>query len=223
MAHRLALIPACLSSHLFFYHKIHSLIFICFFPVYRHKHRQIYTDTHTHTHTFAVDNFFCSFKYNCNHRWIHFFIIHFLLWGIVTLLCSVSFSSLAKWISYTHIHILLPLGLPLPDPHPIHPGHPRAPSWARCATQRALTSHLFYTWQACMWIPLSQFIPPNCCVHASIFIQHSFSLFTFILLTTISSTHNCFRQHSALEVEWWTRQTGPLISKSGTYVGRDNK
>lgn len=91
-----------------------------FFPVYRHKHRQIYTDTHTHTHTFAVDNFFCSFKYNCNHRWIHFFIIHFLLWGIVTLLCSVSFSSLAKWISYTHIHIACLLDFP-PTWPPSHP------------------------------------------------------------------------------------------------------
>ena len=140
---------------------------------------------------------------------------------IVTLQCCVRIYSSAKWISCRDTCVASLLDFAPSPPHPIHLGHHQAElpvihsrfSLATCFTHgRAQTS-----------IPLPQFTPSNCCVHTSIFIRHSFSLFTFILLTTISATHNGFRQHSALEVEWWTRQTRSLISKGGTHVGRDNK
>lgn len=139
-----------------------------------------------------------------------------------TMLCQFLLFSQVNQL-YIYIH-RLPLGLP-PHPTPIPSIQVTPEHQAELAVLHSRLSPAidFTHGRVWMWIPPSQFIPPNCCVHASIFIQHSFSLFTFILLTTISSTHNCFRQHSALEVEWWTRQTRSLISKSGTYVGRDNK
>ena len=33
-------------------------------------------------------------------------------------------------------------------PHPIPPGHHRAPSWTPCATQQFPTSYAFYTWES---------------------------------------------------------------------------
>lgn len=129
-----------------------------------------------------------------------------------TMFCQfLLFSQVNQLYTYTH---RLPLGLPpylTPIPSiQVTPEHQAELAVLHSGLSPAIC---FTHGRACMWIPLSQFIPPNCCVHASIFIQHSFSLFTFILLTTISSTHNCFRQHSALEVEWWTRQTGPSSQK----------
>ena len=38
------------------------------------------------------------------------------------------------------------MSLPPSNPHPIHPGHHRAPSWAPSGIQQVPTSYRFYTW-----------------------------------------------------------------------------
>ena len=72
----------------------------------------------------------------------------YFYWGLVALLCCISFCSTMKWIScvYSFIpvffffffsinFITVFLNLPLTRPsNPIHLGHQRAPSWAPCAT-----------------------------------------------------------------------------------------
>ena len=75
---------------------------------------------------------------------------------------------------YTYIPSLQDIP-PIPL-HATHLGHHRAPSWAPCAIQQVPTSYLFYTC-LCIYVPISQFIPPPPTLVLTCLFSMSMSLF----------------------------------------------